>query len=152
MASRAEPEAIPDAVVRALERLVAGAVGLTSAALAGASAEDLTLPQWRALVVIGRGSGIRVSELAARLAMSLPSASRIAGRLQRRGLVDAAPDPRDRRATVVRLTPAGTATRDAVIARREVLLREALATSPGGLPADIDRGLAALAAALDRYA
>ncbi len=144
--------AIPAEIFEPLELLIFGAIGLTSFALADASASDLTLSQWRALVVIGRRSDrVRVGEIAARVGMSLPSTSRLVTRLERRGYVVTERDESDRRATLVRLTPAGRRVREAVIARRRELFAAAVEAQGRDLPNDLPRGLAALAAALDRY-
>jgi DNA-binding MarR family transcriptional regulator len=95
-------------LVEALERMVVGAVGMTTVALAEfAPAAELTLPQWRALLVVARADGIRIGEVGNRVGMGLPSASRLVRRLERRGLVTTARDESDRRGTIVRPTPMG---------------------------------------------
>lgn len=54
-------------VVEALERLVTAAVGLTTVVLGEAGvASELTLPQWRILVVVAESDGSRVGEVAGR--------------------------------------------------------------------------------------
>ncbi|HEY7486715.1 MAG TPA: MarR family transcriptional regulator [Streptosporangiaceae bacterium] len=67
----------------------------------------------RAAVVILRqlaDSGpLRPGELASRLEVEAPHVTRQVQRLQQEGYVDRVPDPGDRRAQVVRLTPAGRA-------------------------------------------
>ena len=114
-------------LLTALERFAVEAVGLTVRALAEVASEaDLTLAQWRALVVIDSLPGARVSEIAARVGMSLPSTSRLIRRLERGGAVVISTDPDDRRATVVRATEAGSAFRGVVAQRRQALLAEAL--------------------------
>lgn len=127
------------------------AVGLTTLALAGAGVPELTLVQWRALVLVGRGDGLRVGEIAARTATSPPSMSRIIRRLERRGLVRMDRDVRDRRAILVSLTPEGRRIRGAVIAVRHGLLQEALDGTLGTMPSDLPAGLAAIADALEAY-
>jgi DNA-binding MarR family transcriptional regulator len=130
---------------------VFAAIGVTTLALAGAGVPELTLVQWRALVLVGRGEGLRVGEIAARTATSPPSMSRIVRRLERRGLVRTDQDVRDRRATLVSLTPEGQRVRGAVIATRHELLREALDRAPGKMPSDVPAGVAAIADALEAY-
>jgi DNA-binding MarR family transcriptional regulator len=134
-----------------LEHLIFGAIGLTAFALTDASASDLTLAQWRALVVIGRDNGIRVGVLASRVGMSLPSTSRMVRRLERAGHVITERDSNDRRATLVHLTGSGRRTRNAVIQRRRELMNSAVADCGVGLPADLAQGLAALARAFAPY-
>jgi len=121
------------ATSRALERLVFAGVALTSRALAEATPGlELTLPQWRAIVVLGEATdGARVSEVATRVGGSLPGTSRLLRRLERRGLVSARQDERDHRATRVRLTPDGRAVRTAIVEyRRRTIRRVARAASP----------------------
>ncbi len=143
--------AVPADVLEALELIIFGAIGMTSFALADASASELTLSQWRALVVVGRTDGLRVGEVAVRVGMSMPAASRLLRRLERRGYVVTARDEGDRRATLVRLTAEGSRVRKAVIDRRRALLNAAVASHASRLPKDLSGGLKVLAEAFDRY-
>jgi DNA-binding MarR family transcriptional regulator len=81
----------------------------------------------------------------------MPAASRLLRRLERRGYVATARDESDRRATLVRLTVAGSRLRTAVIERRRALLNEALAAHASRLPKDLSGGLRVLGEAFDRY-
>ncbi len=136
------------ATSRALERLVFAGVALTSRALAEATPGlELTLPQWRAIVVLGEASdGARVSEVATRVGGSLPGTSRLLRRLERRGLVSARQDERDHRATRVRLTPDGRAVRTAIFEyRRRTIRRVARVASPSPeLTVELERLAAAI--------
>lgn len=140
-----------DRILAALDRLAAAAVGLTTLALAE-QGRDLTLPQWRALVVISTSTGLRASDVADRIGMSRPSMSRLIRRLQRRGAIVVEHDPSDRRATILRATPAGVAMRVATMTRRRELMAEALAAHPVPLPRELVSGLDAIADELERYA
>ena len=142
---------IPIEILESLELLLLGAIGMTSFALADVAVADLTLAQWRALVVVGRTDAIRVGDIASRIGLSLPSTSRLVGRLERRGYVTTERDDRDRRATLVRLTPEGRDVREAVLARRRELMNQALTAYATRLPKDLTRGLAVIAKAFDRY-
>ncbi len=137
-----------NATSRALERLVFAGVALTSRALAEATPGlELTVPQWRALVVLGESpDGAWVSEVAARVGGSLPGTSRLLRRLERRGLVSARQDERDHRATRVRLTPDGRAVRNAIVEyRRRTIRRVARAATPSlELTAELERLAAAI--------
>jgi DNA-binding MarR family transcriptional regulator len=127
-----------DHILAALDRLASAAVGMTTVALAAnGQVHDLTLPQWRALVVISASTGLRAGDVASR---------------QRRGVIVVEADPTDRRATILRATPVGVAMRAAAMARRRELMAEALAAHPGRLPRDLGQGLDAIADALERYA
>ncbi len=110
--------------VAALERIVMGAVGLTTRSLASAAPSiDLTFPQWRALVILGElEEGARIGAIASRVGVTLPATGRLLRRLERRGIVALATDEDDRRATRARLTQQGLEARAAIIDyRRRVL-------------------------------
>ena len=112
--------ATTSAIVDALERIVFAGVALTTRALSEARADlDLTLPQWRVLVVLGEtDDGATISHVAGRIGVTLPATSRQLRRLERRGLVDVSRDQWDRRATRVGLTRLGRSARDDVISFR----------------------------------
>lgn len=151
VASR-EPGVVPAEIIEPLELLMFGAIGMTTLALAAASAGELTLPQWRALVVIGRGEAARVGEIATAVGMTLPSASRLVRRLEGRGLVTTERDAADRRATLVRMTAKGSQVREDVVNRRRAMMEAALAAHTSNLPPGLVAGLAAIAGAFDEYA
>ena len=129
--------------LEALDQIMIGAVALTALALAEASsASDITLPQWRVLVVVGEtAAGLRVKEIAEHIGASSPSASRLIRRMERAGLVTSDRDDSDRRATIVRLTRQGATVRSSVLAERGRLLKLRFGSYPGRLPRDLDRGL-----------
>jgi DNA-binding MarR family transcriptional regulator len=142
-----------DRLVNALEGLVVGAVGLTTAAL-DSFAPDIELPlqQWRALVVIARSDGIRMGEIGQRVGLTPPSASRLVRRLERRGLVSTERDESDRRATVVRATAAGTELWSTLVEHRRQLISRLLAELPRPLPRGIVGDIEALQDAFAHYA
>jgi DNA-binding MarR family transcriptional regulator len=146
-----EEQVVPADIIESLEMLMFGAVGMTTLALSAASAGELTLSQWRALVVIGKVDAVRVGDIALAVGISLPSASRLVQRLERRHLVTTERDEADRRATLVRLTAKGHELRDEVVARRRGLMESALAAHAPTLPRGLMAGLAAIARAFDRY-
>ena len=85
---------------------------------------DLTMPQAKTLFFLA-DEPRRMSGIAGRLGVEMPSATSMIDRLVNKGLVDRRQDPVDRRAVVCSLTPAG---RDAVekvwsvrVARTEAL-------------------------------
>jgi DNA-binding MarR family transcriptional regulator len=53
-----------------------------------------------------RGGPVTVSELAARLGLTLPTVSGVVADLDRAGFIERHPDPADRRRTIVQITPA----------------------------------------------
>lgn len=70
-------------------------------------AVDLTFTQLRALSLLGRQQPLRVSGLAAALGVGLASASALADRMSRHGLVTRRSDPTDRRIVLLELGPRG---------------------------------------------
>ncbi|MEV0901464.1 MarR family winged helix-turn-helix transcriptional regulator [Actinoplanes sp. NPDC049802] len=100
----------------------------------------ITLEPWhvspsqsRALSVLTSDGEIRLSVLAERLHIAPRSATEVVDDLQHRGLVERKPDPTDRRATLVALTPAGAATAAAI---REARASEGERLFAGLDPAD----------------
>lgn len=68
----------------------------------------LTAGEARTLAHASRHDGIRQSELAERMGVEPMTVVSFIDRLEKRGLVERAPDPSDRRAKLVRTTPAAT--------------------------------------------
>jgi DNA-binding MarR family transcriptional regulator len=68
---------------------------------------DVSPSQARALRVLARQDGARLSELAERLHIAARSATEVVDGLEAKGLVARRPDPQDRRATLVALTEPG---------------------------------------------
>lgn len=137
-----------------LERIVVGAVGLTTRALAQADTDlELTFPQWRAVLVLGeQPDGARIGEVAARVGGTLPATSRLLRRLERRGLADLSVDELDRRATRARLSDHGRTVRETILAYRRAALREIAAGLPRSEQRRLERGLRAIATELERFA
>ena len=75
---------------------------------------DVTPSQFRAIGVLSRHGTMRQGELAEHLRIAPRSTTEVVDDLQERGLVDRAPDPKDRRATLVGLTEKGTELVDAI--------------------------------------
>ena len=70
-----------------------------------------------AVMVLGQlaeSGPVRPGELAARLAVEAPHVTRQVQRLQQAGYADRVPDPDDRRAQLIQLTPAGRAASDRI--------------------------------------
>jgi DNA-binding MarR family transcriptional regulator len=147
---RAETETVD--LTHALERLLMAGIGITTLALGQVGgASDLTLSQWRVLVIASRAERLRVGELAAHLGVSVPSASRIVRRIERRGLLSASRADDDRRATILRLTTAGTQVVDDVMGRRRQLIAVALREGPS-MDKAADHVVASIADRLSRFA
>ncbi len=143
-----------DALTDDLERIVVGAVGLTTRSLASTDAGfELTFPQWRAILVLGEaGDGARIGEVAARVGGTLPATSRLLRRLEGRGLTALAVDEQDRRATRARLTDRGQQVRAAILEHRRAALRGIAGALPDRERVDLASGLRSVATELERYA
>jgi DNA-binding MarR family transcriptional regulator len=68
---------------------------------------DLTMPQFKLLVLIASCQGLRVGDLAQRLGVTPPTVTTILDRLVEHGLVRREDDPLDRRLVIARLTAQG---------------------------------------------
>ncbi len=120
-----EDDAVVDAVLTASRVLVA--IAARSLADAG---EQVTLTQYRSLVVLASRGPQSVAALAEAVAVTPPTASRLAERLVRKGLVRRRADRHDRRQVRVALTEAGRRLIDAVSLRRREEITDLLAPIP----------------------
>jgi DNA-binding MarR family transcriptional regulator len=85
---------------------------------------DVTVTQFRALVLLDGDPGMRAASLADALAVSPSTATRMCDRLVRSGLVLREASTEDRREVRLSLTPAGTkVVRDGLAQRRRALSR-----------------------------
>jgi DNA-binding MarR family transcriptional regulator len=142
-----------DDILDRLEHITIGAVSLTTRALTQAApGVELTFPQWRVLFILGtQTDGARISEVAARVGVTVPATSRLLRRLQRRGLVALATDDADRRATRARLTATGQGVRIAILQFRRDALRLIAASIAAGGRDDLRVAIEALAAEFDEF-
>ncbi len=92
---------------------------------------DVTLPQYRALVVLGSRGPQRPTELAEALAVHPSTVTRLCDRLVAKRLVHRSESTANRREVSIRLTPKGRRLVDAVTARR----REEIAAIAQSVPA-----------------
>jgi MarR family 2-MHQ and catechol resistance regulon transcriptional repressor len=114
---------------------------------AGLRKQKLTAAQFNALLVLraAGGDGLRMGEIGERLVVTKSNVTGLVDRLERRGLA-ARGRHRDRRATLVRLTPAGTA----LLRRSEPRYARLVAELTGCLTGREKRGLAQLLTKLRR--
>ena len=129
-----------DAFIAASRALVA----VAARSLAGLD-EDVTLPQYRMLVVLASRGAQRSADLAASLDVSASTASRMVERLVRKGLVDRRGGDVDRRAVAVSLSGAGAHVVERVTAARRREVTRILAQMPS-------RGRRGLVTALRAFA
>ncbi|HZE34392.1 MAG TPA: MarR family winged helix-turn-helix transcriptional regulator [Actinoallomurus sp.] len=132
-----------DAVMRATQLLVA----ITAPAMADV---DVTLPQFRVLVMASGDPSLNLRSVAAGLGVHPSNATRACDRLVAAGLLDRREDPADRRQIVLTLTEAGRRLLDSVMGRRRVAIGDVLAEIPGDTRAGLAEGLKAFSAAAAR--
>ncbi|HEY3952507.1 MAG TPA: MarR family winged helix-turn-helix transcriptional regulator [Streptosporangiaceae bacterium] len=135
-------ETVVDAVLSASRSLVAVATMSL-----GAAAEETTIAQYRALVVLASRGSQRVTDLAAALDVAPSTAGRMCDRLVRKGLVRRHRARSDRRAVLVAITAAGRAVVDQATARRRELISAILARLPEQAQHEVAGGLRAFAEA-----
>jgi DNA-binding MarR family transcriptional regulator len=116
---------VVDAVLSASRVLVA----IAARSLADV-ADEVTLTQYRSLVVLASRGPQSVAALADELAVTPSTASRLCDRLVRKNLIVRREDRRDRRAVRLALTPAGRALVDAVTERRRTEIARLLDAIP----------------------
>jgi DNA-binding MarR family transcriptional regulator len=120
-----ERDSMVDAVLGASRVLVA--VAARSLADAG---EDVTLTQYRSLVVLASRGPQTVAELADLVAVTPPTASRLCDRLVKKGLIRRRAGRHDRRQVHIALTETGRELIDAVTVRRRREIADLLAAIP----------------------
>jgi DNA-binding MarR family transcriptional regulator len=141
MAGQAADEAV-DAVLSASRSLIA-----VAARSLGAAAEETTIAQYRALVVLVSRGPQRLTDLAEALGVAPSTAGRMCDRLVRKGLVRRNRARADRRAVLVSVTAAGREVVDQATTRRRALIAGILRNLPADQQMDVARALAAFAAA-----
>lgn len=129
---------------RAIDTFLAASralVGVSARSLAGAG--DVTLPQYRALVIIAGRGQVTVSQLADRLDIHPSTATRLCDRLVRKDLLRRAERDVDRREIALALAPAGRRLVEQVARRRR---RDLLAIARRMAPDDLERAVVGLSA------
>jgi DNA-binding MarR family transcriptional regulator len=130
-----------DAVLSASRVLVA--IAARSLADAG---EQVTLTQYRSLVILASRGPQSMAALAEAVAVTPPTASRLCQRLVRKGLVRRRTDRHDRRQVRLALTEAGRDLIDTVTARRREEIADLLASVPAETQHSVVAALRQLAA------
>jgi DNA-binding MarR family transcriptional regulator len=137
-----EPEELVDAIILVSRAMI----GIATESLVG-SADDVTLPQYRTLVMLMFNGVRRLADLADALCVSPSTATRMCDRLVRKGLIARARDEVDRREVNLTLTASGATLVSDVMARRGVLVRELLVNIPADERPALVRSLNLLARA-----
>jgi DNA-binding MarR family transcriptional regulator len=131
---RDDVDAVTSAVLTASRLLVA-----VSARSLTAVEEQVTLPQFRMLVVLAIHGEMKLADLAGRLRVNSSTAMRMVDRLSGAGLVDRRVNPANRREIALRPTEPGRRIVDDVTAHR----RKEIAAIVTRMPADQRSGLVA---------
>ncbi|MCE3551805.1 MarR family transcriptional regulator [Pseudonocardia sp. RS11V-5] len=118
-------EDLVDAVMTASRALLA----VVARSLAAVD-EDVTLPQYRALIVLGQRGAQRPADLATTLAVTPSTATRMCDRLVAKGLIDRDRVAEDRREVRVALSVRGRALVEEVTRRRRGEIAGLLETLP----------------------
>jgi DNA-binding MarR family transcriptional regulator len=130
-----------DAVLAASRVLVA--VAARSLAEVG---EEVTLTQYRSLVVLASRGPQGMAALAEAVGVTSPTASRMCERLVRKGLVTRRADRRDRRQVRIALSPAGRRLVEGVTTRRRAEIEQLVASIPVETRAGVVAALGSLSA------
>jgi DNA-binding MarR family transcriptional regulator len=143
----AQPEITVDDVVDAVLASSRALVALSARSIA--ATKDVTLPQYRMLVVLdSRPSNLK--ELAESLDVAGSTAMRMVDRLEAAGLVERTVPPDNRRVTHLALTPAGRRTVRQVTARRRRDLQKVVEQVPAGQRDALAAAMASFAEAAER--
>lgn len=102
---------------------------------------DLTMPQLKVLLLLGRHGSAPVSWLATRMDVSPPNITGILDRLEQRGWVRRMSDPQDRRVVRIMLTADGDRLLHELSGAGVDNLRDSLHTLSNGAAEDLRRGL-----------
>ena len=122
---QSSPEQVVDAVLRASRVLVS-----VAARSLAAVDHDVTLPQYRALVVLASRGPQRPTALADALAVHPSTITRLCDRLVAKRLVQRSESPTSRREVSIQLTPKGRRLVDAVTERRRAEIAAIVARIP----------------------
>ncbi|MFJ8196570.1 MarR family winged helix-turn-helix transcriptional regulator [Streptomyces sp. NPDC096152] len=152
------PDAGPHALDREAEELGTAVmaasrlfVAISARALAS-TAESLTLPQLRALVVLDTCGPVKLAALAATLGVNPSTALRMVERLEALDLVDRRTNPANRREVVLSLTSQGHDLVTRVLAHRRAEVRRLVQRLPAEERAALVPALRALTAAAGELA
>ncbi|MGH3279723.1 MAG: MarR family transcriptional regulator [Trebonia sp.] len=135
-------DAAVDAVLAASRAMVAVATRSLSAV-----AEDITIAQYRTLVVLASRGPQKLADVAEQLGVTPPAAGRMCDRLARRGLVNRHRAHDDRRVVRISLSAAGRRIVDDATRRRRVFLARIVAAMPPGQRREVAAALRAFAGA-----
>lgn len=135
-------DVITDALLTASRLLVA--ISSHSIALVD---ENITIPQFRTLVILSNRGPINLATLAGLLGVQASAAGRMVDRLVSAGLINRLPHPTSRRELLATLTPRGREVVQKVTARRRVEIARIVEKMPPAERYGLVRALTAFTAA-----
>ncbi|HTU74058.1 MAG TPA: MarR family transcriptional regulator [Trebonia sp.] len=124
--------------VEALELMSRAMVGLTMRSVEVLGGE-VSLPQFRLLLVLSGLGRVASSRLAAEMGLGASSVTRLADKLEVAGLLTRGTDPRSRSVVTLEVTPAAERLVARVVARRQELLAEVLGRLTSRERAEVSR-------------
>jgi DNA-binding MarR family transcriptional regulator len=145
--ARTAQAVVDDDLMEALLSATRAMVALAARSLAGLDA-DVTLPQYRALVVLASRGPQRVIDIATELGVTASTGTRMCDRLVRKGLIRRYRIPSDRRAVRLTLTPAGRTLVEEVTFRRRDELAALIAEMPAAWRKPVTKAMRSIADAV----
>jgi DNA-binding MarR family transcriptional regulator len=126
--------AVPDDTREVVDALLAASRQLVAMAARSLAAveENLTLPQYRMLVVLDTQGPSSLARLAEGLEVNSSTAMRMVDRLSAAGMAEKIPSPDSRREVVLSLTPAGRAVVQKVTNHRLAAITRTVRAIPAG--------------------
>jgi DNA-binding MarR family transcriptional regulator len=143
---QASSSSLNTTAVQALMAASRAFVGLTARSLAGVDG-DVTLPQFRALVVLAVRGPQRSVDIAEELRVNPSTGTRMCDRLVRKGLIKRVRSTSDRRVVRLRLTSKGHDIVEQVVTRRKAELEQLVAATADLWQPAVIEALTAFAAA-----
>jgi DNA-binding MarR family transcriptional regulator len=143
---QASSSSLNTTAVQALMAASRAFVGLTARSLAGVDG-DVTLPQFRALVVLAVRGPQRSVDIADELRVNPSTGTRMCDRLVRKGLIKRVRSTSDRRVVRLRLTGKGHDIVEQVVTRRKTELEQLVAATADLWQPAVIEALTAFAAA-----
>jgi len=140
------PDAVGEEIVDAVLAGTRAIVAVTVRSMSGL-ADDITLAQYRTLIVLASRGPQRLADLAGWLGVTPPTAGRMCDRLSQRGYVARQREDSDRRVVRVSLTSAGRSVIDEASRQRKRYIATIMAELPKSRQQDVADALKAFAAA-----
>jgi DNA-binding MarR family transcriptional regulator len=111
----------------------------------------LSVPQIRLLSLLSRQPGASISEVAADLDVTIPTASALVDRLVKKHIIHRKDDPTERRRAMLTVTPEGKEILEQSRSQTQAFLAHLLATESAEKISKISEGLALLASAAEAF-